>query len=55
MLPVATPAQPAHLKSCIQKPHNLRQIFNQKRSYLPAKIRFFENFYLLITQSLAFF
>ena len=52
MLPVATTAQPAHFKTCIQKPHNQRQIFNQKRSYLPAKIRFFIIFLFLTTQTL---
>ncbi len=46
ILPVDTPAQPAHFKTCTQKPHNLRQIFNQKRSYLCTKIEIFQIFYL---------
>jgi hypothetical protein len=28
----------------LRYPRNLRQIFNQKRSYLPAKIHFFKFF-----------
>jgi hypothetical protein len=45
ILPVATQAQPARFKSCIQKPHNLRQIFTQNAQIFTQNTQIFTHFY----------